>query len=88
VPWTRWRGDGDGTAKVRGMAMTGRTAAYGRAVYTWAMKRGALSVNPFAALPISKSIAKRERCSATKNLPKSGVLLLTLPRPTVQSFGS
>jgi integrase len=57
----RKRKDGDGAAKVRGMAMMGRTAAYGRAVYAWAMKRGALSVNPFAALPISKSIAKRER---------------------------
>jgi integrase len=41
--------------------MTGRTAAYGRAAYAWAVKRGAVRANPFAALPIDKSIAKRER---------------------------
>jgi hypothetical protein len=41
--------------------MTGRTAAYGRAAFVWAVKRGMVPVNPFAALPIAKSIAKRER---------------------------
>jgi integrase len=56
----RKRKDGDG-AKQRGMAMTGRTAAYGRAAYAWAVKRGAVAVNPFAALPIGKSVTKRER---------------------------
>ena len=60
--------DGDGAAKVRGMAMTGRTAAYGRAAYAWAVKRGAVSVNPFAALPIGKSIAKRERVLSDREL--------------------
>ena len=56
----RKRKDGDG-AKQRGMAMTGRTAAYGRAAYAWAVKRGAVAVNPFAALPIGKGVTKRER---------------------------
>ena len=41
--------------------MTGRTAAYGRAAFAWAVKRGAVHTNPFAALPVDKSIAKRER---------------------------
>jgi hypothetical protein len=41
--------------------MTGGTAAYGKAAYAWAMKRGAVRVNPFNDLPISKGIAKRER---------------------------
>ena len=41
--------------------MTGRTAAYGRAAFAWAVKRGAVRVNPFADLPVAKSIAKRER---------------------------
>jgi integrase len=41
--------------------MTGRTAAYGRAAFSWAVKRGAVHANPFAALPIAKGIAKRER---------------------------
>jgi integrase len=57
----RKRKDGGGGHKSKGAAMTGRTAAYGRAAFAWAVKRGALSVNPFADLPIAKSIAKRER---------------------------
>jgi len=55
------RKDGDSAAKPKGSAMTGRTAAYGRAAFAWAVKRGAVSVNPFAALPVAKSAAKRER---------------------------
>jgi integrase len=47
--------------KPKGAAMTGRTAAYGRAAFAWAVKRGAVHANPFAALPIAKGIAKRER---------------------------
>ena len=42
--------------------MTGRTAAYGRAAFAWAVpKRGAVDTDPFAALPVRKGIAKRER---------------------------
>jgi integrase len=63
----RRRKDRDGE-KPRGMAMMGRTAAYGRAAYAWAVKRGAVSVNPFAALPIGKSIAKRERVLSDREL--------------------
>lgn len=47
--------------KPKGAAMTGRTAAYGRAAFGWAVKRGAVHTNPFAALPVDKSIDKRER---------------------------
>jgi integrase len=50
------------------MAMTGRTAAYGRAAYAWAVKRGAVAVNPFAALPIGNSVAKRERVLSDQEL--------------------
>jgi integrase len=57
----RKRKDGDGADKPKGVAMTGRTAAYGRAAFAWSVKRGAVRVNPFAALPIDRSIAKRER---------------------------
>jgi integrase len=57
----RKRKDGDGGHKSKGGAITGRTAAYGRAAFAWAVKRGALSVNPFADLPIAKSVVKRER---------------------------
>jgi integrase len=55
------RKDGNGAAKAKGAAITGRTAAYGRAAFAWAVKRGAVKVNPFAALPVAKSVAKRER---------------------------
>jgi integrase len=57
----RKRKDGEGAAKARGAAITGRTAAYGRAAFAWAIKRGAVSTNPFAALPVVKGAAKRER---------------------------
>jgi integrase len=49
------------TEKPKGAAMTGRTAAYGRAAFGWAVKRGAVHTNPFAALPVDKSIDTRER---------------------------
>jgi len=41
-------------------AMAARTAAYGKAAYGWAVKRGALSENPFVNLPVAPT-AKRER---------------------------
>jgi integrase len=41
-------------------AMASRTAAYGRACYQWAVKRGSLSTNHFQALPLA-AVAKRER---------------------------
>jgi integrase len=58
----RYKHKDDGELKrPRGAAMTGRTAAYGRAAFSWAVKRGVVHVNPFADLPVAKSIAKRER---------------------------
>jgi integrase len=57
----RKRQSGDGADKHKGAAMTGRTAAYGRAAFAWAAKRGSVRSNPFADLPVSKSIGKRER---------------------------
>jgi integrase len=41
-------------------AMAARTAAYGRACYQWAMRRGSLSTNPFANLPVAPTV-KRDR---------------------------
>jgi integrase len=57
----RKRKDNGDAPRTRGTAMTGRTAAYGRAAFAWALKRGAVSINPFAALPVAKSVGKRER---------------------------
>ena len=36
-------------------------AAYGRACFAWAMKRGTVTSNPFAELPMPNSITRRER---------------------------
>ena len=57
----RRRRDGGEAERRKGAAMTGRTAAYGRAAFAWAVKRGAVRVNPFADLAVDKSTAKRER---------------------------
>lgn len=54
----RWKAKG---GKRKGSAMAGRTAAYGRASFAWAIKRGTLRENPFAALPVAKSIEARDR---------------------------
>jgi integrase len=40
--------------------MAARTAAYGKAAYGWAVKRGAVSVNPFLNLPVAPT-RRRER---------------------------
>jgi integrase len=45
----------------RGAAIAGRTAAYGRAAFGWAVKRGMVQFNPFADLPVARGAAKRER---------------------------
>jgi integrase len=45
----------------KGAAMAGRTAAYGHAAFAWALKRGDVAANPFAEVPIAKSVNKRER---------------------------
>jgi integrase len=58
---TRRKGPKKRSTKSKGVAITGRTAAYGRAAFAWAVKRGMVAANPFADLPIAKSVAKRER---------------------------
>jgi Arm DNA-binding domain len=46
---------------LRGTGIAGRTVAYGRACFAWAMKRGAVPSNPFAELPLSTVVNKRDR---------------------------
>jgi integrase len=50
----------DVLAKKGRAAMASRTAAYGRACYSWAVKRGTLDINPFQSLPVA-SVASRDR---------------------------
>jgi integrase len=47
--------------------MAAQTAAYGKAAYGWAVKRGALSVNPFLNLPV-RPTERRERVLADDEL--------------------
>jgi integrase len=57
----------DALTKKGKSAMSSRTAAYGRACYQWAVKRGSLTVNPFQDLPLAP-VAKRERVLADDEL--------------------
>jgi integrase len=57
----RARKNAAGADRRKGAAMVGRTAAYGRAAFGWAVKRGMVPTNPFADLPIAKGTNKRER---------------------------
>jgi integrase len=50
----------DAMARNGRVAMAARTAAYGKAAYGWAVKRGSLSANPFLNLPVAAA-TKRER---------------------------
>jgi integrase len=47
--------------------MAARAAAYARAAYEWAIKRGALDANPFHKLPVAPT-AKRDRVLADEEL--------------------
>lgn len=85
----------DGLTKAGHAAMAGRTLAYGRACFTWAVKRGRLPSNPFAGVPVAAGIVARERVLSTEEVgriwnaakgmsepwgPLFRVLLLTLAR--------
>jgi integrase len=50
----------DALARAGHTAIAGRTAAYGRAAYHWAVKRGSVGVNPFLDLPVVPT-ARRDR---------------------------
>src|SRR3984893_3027056 len=50
----------DAMARKGSVSMAARTAAYGKAAYGWAVKRGALSINPFVNLPVAPAV-KRDR---------------------------
>ena len=57
----------DGLARQGKQAMASRTAAYGRAAYHWAVKRGSLDLNPFANLT-QAPLARRERVHSDDEL--------------------
>jgi integrase len=49
-------------------AMAGRTLAYGRACFAWAVKRDRLAVNPFLGLPIPAALTQRDRVLADEEV--------------------
>jgi integrase len=57
----------DNITKVGKPAMAARTAAYARACYQWAIRRGSLTSNPFGNLPL-KPTARRNRVLADAEL--------------------
>ena len=50
----------DNLTKAGKPAMAARTAAYGRACYQWAIRRGSIAANPFVNLPVAPTV-KRDR---------------------------
>lgn len=50
----------DALSRKGSAAMAARTAAYGKAAYGWAVKRGTLTVNPFVNLPLAPA-TRRDR---------------------------
>lgn len=50
----------DGLARSDRPMMAARTAAYGRAAFSWGMKRGTLAENPFSHVPVAPT-TKRDR---------------------------
>jgi integrase len=85
----------DAMARRGSVAMAARTAAYGKAAYGWAVKRGSLASNPFTTLPVATT-ERRERVLGDDEIgaiwkatdgpgPFSGIvrlLILTGQRPT------
>ena len=58
----------DALTKAGSVVMASRTATYGRACFTWAMKRGTVQTNPFAALPAMGAAQTRDRVLADDEL--------------------
>jgi integrase len=59
----------------------GRTMAYGRAAFSWAVKRGKLDQNPFAGLPITAPTNQRERTLSEVEIRDVWAASGTLPVP-------
>jgi len=58
----------DHMAKGGRFSIASRTAAYGRACYSWAVKRGTIAANPFASLPAIGERPKRDRVLSDEEL--------------------
>jgi integrase len=62
-------------------AMAGRTLAYARACFRWAVQRGKVPANPFQNLPISTSARQRDRVLTNSELAEVWVAAQSLGYP-------
>lgn len=67
-------------------AIARNVTAYGRAAYNWAMKRGKVAANPFAALPIAAPTSERERVLSESEVREVWKAAATLATPVGQFY--
>lgn len=60
----------DGIASAGKVTTAGRTMAYGRAAFGWAVKRGKIGNNPFSNLPVANAATERDRVLDDAELKK------------------
>ena len=63
-------------------ASASRLAAYGRACFTWAVKRGTLAANPFQGLPTGAAAVTRDRLLTDEEIGAIWNAACAMPEPT------
>ena len=71
----------DAMVKAGKATTAGRTMAYARAAFSWAVKRGKLAQNPFAGLPITAPTNQRERTLSESEIREVWAASGTLAAP-------
>lgn len=71
----------DALVRTGRVAIAGRTLAYGRACYGWALRRGMVDANPFDRLPIAAGASSRDRVLSDMELAAVWRGLLAMPWP-------
>jgi len=71
----------DGLTRAGSIAMASRTAAYGRACFQWALKRGTVAANPFAALPPMGAVPTRDRVLTDDECTAVWRVAMSMPAP-------
>jgi integrase len=75
-----------GSSRTKGNAIASRTAAYGRACYSWAVKHQLVKANPFDAVPLSDfKTEARDRVLTDNEL---AAIWLAAEAPDCRVFGS
>jgi Arm DNA-binding domain len=76
----------DSMTRTGSPVMAAQTAAYGKAAYGWAVKRGVIEGNPFLNLPVAPT-AKRERVLSDGEVAALWQSTLMAPGRSTASFG-